>query len=55
MSIYNLIAALRAHPDYVFGAIFTRADFESEISFDSIAASDSLVKYGNEIIEDSTS
>lgn len=59
--IDTLIAAVRAHPDFVFGTIFTQADFadpetgeEREIpeGFDPSVAEELIVERGNSLVDD---
>jgi hypothetical protein len=57
-TIFDLMQAVRRHPDYVFGTAFVVGDFPDEIvpeDFDSGQAEDWLVQAGNEFIEFSVS
>jgi hypothetical protein len=56
-SIYDLMKRVREHPDFVFGTIFTRDDFDgNEAQGEAIAAApkhaeEALVAAGNTYIE----
>ncbi len=59
--IHELLCAVREHPDFVFGAVFTRNDFDDpdtgearEIpeSFNAKVAEETLVERGNALIDD---
>lgn len=52
-SIHVIMNELRAHPDYVFGTVFTTSDFEdgdAAAAFDGRYAEERLAGMGNEII-----
>jgi hypothetical protein len=53
-TIHELFKKVREHPDFVFGAVFTTGDFDIADSenLDQVAATDSLVQYGMELIDD---
>ena len=52
-TIHDLMKAVREHPDYVFGTVFTREDFAGDIPWDfsPSRAEDALVERGNAYIE----
>lgn len=53
-SIFDLMRAVREHPDYVFGTIFVTGDFPDEQVPDDFPvnrATDALAEAGNEFIE----
>jgi hypothetical protein len=52
-SLHDLMSAVRRHPDFVFGAVFTTGDFETGVpeAFNSKVAEDALVSAGNDVIQ----
>lgn len=61
MDIYHLLQAVREHPDYVFGVVFTREDFndpdaeearEIPENFNASVAEDILSQRGFALIDD---
>jgi hypothetical protein len=54
-TIFDLMAKVREHPDYVFGTIFVRGDFPGEVVPDDFPVrqvEDRLAEHGNEMIDD---
>lgn len=55
-TIHELMSAVRAHPDFVFGTIFTRGDFPRGVvpeDFNDSLIEDLLTEHGNEYIASS--
>lgn len=53
-SIFDLMAAVRAHPDTLFATVFIAADFPAGVlpaTFAQGAANDTLAQAGNELLE----
>lgn len=54
-SMADLMSAVRAHPDFVFGTVFAPGDFpngEVPDEFNSGVATDRITEVGNEMISD---